>query len=291
MLAATRPPFLLLVPATVLPGLATALRDGAILHWGHLAAALLGALAAHVAVNTLNEYQDFRSGLDDLTERTPFSGGSGALPGRPRAAGQVLLAALLALAVTVVVGLYLARVSGPAIVPLGLAGLAIILSYTRWLNRHPWLCLLAPGLGFGPLMVAGSHYALSGSFGWPAWLAGLVCLCSAANLLLLNQYPDLDADRRVGRRTFPIAYGIGPSNAMYAALLAGAALLLCGAVAGGAFPPLSLLTLAALLPGLAAWRRARRFRGEVTELLPALGLNVAAALLVPATLGLTLLLA
>jgi len=42
--------------------------------------ALLGAFLAHVSVNTLNEYYDFKSGLDLETIRTPFSGGSGALP-------------------------------------------------------------------------------------------------------------------------------------------------------------------------------------------------------------------
>ncbi len=40
--------------------------------------ALLGAFLAHISVNTLNEYFDFKSGLDLETIKTPFSGGSGA---------------------------------------------------------------------------------------------------------------------------------------------------------------------------------------------------------------------
>ncbi len=44
---------------------------------------LLGAVAAHIAVNSLNEYLDFKSGLDERTHRTPFSGGSGFLPEHP----------------------------------------------------------------------------------------------------------------------------------------------------------------------------------------------------------------
>ena len=83
ILAATRPSFLMLAPVTVLLGLGSAVQSGASIAWQQLAAALLGALAAHVAVNTLNEYQDFHSGLDRVTERTPFSGGSGALPAQP----------------------------------------------------------------------------------------------------------------------------------------------------------------------------------------------------------------
>ncbi len=45
---------------------------------------LLGALAAHGAVNALNEYADYRSGLDLRTARTPFSGGSGTLVDHPQ---------------------------------------------------------------------------------------------------------------------------------------------------------------------------------------------------------------
>ena len=44
---------------------------------------VLGALLAHAGVNVLNEVHDFRSGLDQHTWRTPFSGGSGALLSHP----------------------------------------------------------------------------------------------------------------------------------------------------------------------------------------------------------------
>jgi 1,4-dihydroxy-2-naphthoate octaprenyltransferase len=287
LVAATRPPFLLLAPVTVLCGLASAVHDGIHLQWQFLLLALLGALAAHVAVNTLNEYQDFRSGLDALTHRTPFSGGSGALPTDPGGARGVLLTALTAVAVTLVIGLYLAWLRGPAIVAVGLAGLAIILGYTRWLNRDPWLCLAAPGVGFG-LMVIGTHLALGGRIDGTVLLAALVVSSVASNLLLLNQYPDMDADRAVGRHTFPIVYGIGRSNLAYAVLLATTALLLFGAVQERRFPPLSLAASLPLLAGLAALFIANRQRGEAARLLPALGLNVATALLTPALLGATL---
>ncbi len=53
--------------------------DGAFfLSWALLA--LLGLLLAHVSVNVLNDYFDYRSGVDLKTQRTPFSGGSGILP-------------------------------------------------------------------------------------------------------------------------------------------------------------------------------------------------------------------
>lgn len=291
ILAATRPPFLILAPVTVLLGVATALHSGAVIEWHYLLAALVGALSAHVAVNTLNEYQDFRSGLDALTQRTPFSGGSGALPARPDGARGVWWTTVAAIALTVAIGLYLAWARGPVIVLIGVAGLALILSYTRWLNRDPWLSLLAPGLGFGPLMVLGTQVAMGAAPDLAAWLAALISLCLASNLLLLNQYPDRDADRAVGRRTFPIVYGIAASGRVYGALLTVAALLLVGGVLLGRLPPTTLVALLPLLGGVAAWRIARRYQGDNSQLLPALGLNVAAAIFTPLLLGIALLVA
>ena len=72
LLRPARIPFLALGPICVLPGVGTALH-----------AVLPGAVAAHVSVNTFTEYPDFHSGLDALTVKTPFGGGSGALPEHP----------------------------------------------------------------------------------------------------------------------------------------------------------------------------------------------------------------
>src|SRR5690606_5293656 len=112
---------------------------------------LLGALAAHVAVNALNEYGDFRSGLDLRTRRTTFSGGSGTLPSHPQWLVRALLLGLGALLTCAAIGLYFLLRQPQllaSLLPLGLAGLLLVLLYTPWLTRHPWLCLFAPGLGF-----------------------------------------------------------------------------------------------------------------------------------------------
>lgn len=170
-LQAARPAFLILSPVCVFLGLGTALSAGATVHYGMLALILLAAICAHIGVNTLNEYDDFRSGLDFHTKRTPFSGGSGALPAHPEMAGHVLFAGRASLLVTTLIGSYFVWLHGWPAALLGLAGIALILTYTTWLNRFAWACLLAPGLGFGLLMVAGTHYLLTGvpsrSPGWP----------------------------------------------------------------------------------------------------------------------------
>ena len=87
-----RPNFLILTPVCISLGLASVLLTEGWVDWGTLAVILIGALMAHVSVNALNEYQDFQSGLDFKTERTPFSGGSGTLVLQPRLASQALVA-------------------------------------------------------------------------------------------------------------------------------------------------------------------------------------------------------
>ena len=79
-LGVARANFLLLPVTLVAVGAAAAACDGAF-DLVTTIAALLGLVALHAAVNAFNEYSDFRRGIDLETERTPFSGGSGTLPG------------------------------------------------------------------------------------------------------------------------------------------------------------------------------------------------------------------
>ncbi|MGD9094279.1 MAG: prenyltransferase, partial [Chromatiales bacterium] len=91
LLASARVPFLLLTLVLVLLGVACASTVTQEMEWEKLAIILLTAVSAHVSVNALNEYFDFRIGLDAVTDKTPFSGGSGALPNNPQQARSVLL--------------------------------------------------------------------------------------------------------------------------------------------------------------------------------------------------------
>lgn len=296
VIRSSRPAFLLLTPVCVLLGYAAAVR----LH-GHTvpplaALVLLGALAAHVAANTLNEYFDFTSGLDMHTAKTPFSGGSGALPAQPQARLWVLATALIALALTILIGLYLVSIAGPALLALGFLGLVIIITYTRTLNRLPWLCLLAPGLAFGPLVVLGTYLSIApqavvtASSSAQVALLALVPFFLVNNLLLLNQLPDINADQQVGRKTFPIEYGPAASLQVYRLFLFAAGLALIAAVATGIAPWLSIIALLPLTLGYSAYRGVRTAHCQTPAILPYLGRNVAAVLLTPLIYGVTLLL-
>ena len=280
-LGPARLPFLILTPACIVLGLACVQWMQGQINPLQAALVLLGALAAHVSVNAFNEHHDFHSGLDALTERTPFSGGSGVLPAHPELAGTTLALALGSLGICLAVGLYFVALRGLALMPLGVLGVVLVLAYTRWLTRHPLLCLMAPGLGFGPLMVVGTQVALTGGFSATAAVASLVPFFLVNNLLLLNQFPDEAADRQVGRRHLLVTVGPVLSARWYAAFMALAYACLLLGVAFGALPTGALLgALTAPLAFLTA-RRVLTHAQDVTQLLPALRQNVLINLLTP----------
>jgi 1,4-dihydroxy-2-naphthoate polyprenyltransferase len=213
-------------------------------------------LCAHISVNAFNEYFDYKSGLDLLTERTPFSGGSGTLPAYPDASQMTLVLAVLSLLVLIAGGLYLSIELGWRLLLFGLPGVLLIYGYTQYLNRSPWLCLLAPGVGFGLLMTLGAYWVLADSLSLAAVVLSLIVMLLVSNLLLLNQFPDVEADRQVGRRHLPIVIGRPASAFVFTLILTGSYIVLLVAVVFEVLPwqcLLALLTLPILiklLPGV-----------------------------------------
>ncbi len=281
ILGTMRLPFLILAPACALLGLGTAVWTSGPVSVLYSILAFIGAIAAHVSVNVLNEYFDYRSGLDSRTVRTPFSGGSGTLQERPEMARPALYTGLAAAAVVALIGVYFLSVRGWSLLPLGLLGLLVIFIYTPWLAHSPVLCLIAPGLGFGPLIVMGTDLVLTGHYSWSALVASLVPFFLVNDLLLLNQFPDVDADRSTGRRNLPIVLGRQASSIVYGAFLLLAYLSIVVGVGLRLLPPASLIGLVTLLLAVRAFAGARQHAEDTQRLMPALGQNVIINILTP----------
>ena len=249
---------------------------------------VIGAVSAHISVNMLNEYFDFKSGLDLKTEKTAFSGGSGVLPDNPKMAGTILIIGLVFLIATIFIGIYLIVERGFQILPIGIVGMVLIITYTQWLNRFPLLCLIAPGLGFGVLMVVGTHILLTEGHSSLPWLVSLVPFFLINNLLLLNQYPDIKADTSVGRNTFPIAFGLSKSNFVYTLFLMAAYLPILIYIVNGYIPKLSIIAIISIVFSLYALHGANKHTLRIGDFPQYLGANVAAAIVTPLLLGISL---
>lgn len=269
-----RIPFLILTPACVTLGAATAFYSGAVIDLFHLGLILVGAVCAHISVNALNEYDDFQSGLDLKTTATPFSGGSKSLPGNPEQAHYALITGVVALFIVVLVGIYFVHLRGLGLLLPGILGVVVIVTYTRWITRSPWLCLLAPGLAFGPLMVMGTDFVLTGNYSWAAFIASLVPFFLVNDLLLLNQFPDVEADASIGRYHLPIAEGLRASVQVYGIFLAGTYLSILAGILAGEFPIHALTGLITLAIAVPTYNGVRRNYRNIPGLIPQMGKNV-----------------
>lgn len=285
----TRPKFIVLAPICVLLGV-----SGAFYQYGEIDVVLtiyclLIGIFAHTSVNLLNEYQDAKSGLDKYTEKTPFSGGSGALQKHPAACKAVGIVGYLSLAVFCMLGLYVVLQINALFSIIGLVGIAVVLTYTPWLNQQAWLCLVAPGLGFGLLMVNGTYAVLTGGVdSISVWLS-ISVFCLTNNLLLLNQYPDAIADKTVGRKHFVIRYGYKKSSLVYLIFAVGAYLSIIILVLNNTLPNVSLLALIGLPFNMMVAAKAKNYQtNNIGRLLPYMALNVTVTLAVPLIVAITL---
>ncbi len=287
-LGSTRPAFLLLTPACLLLAFGACAFLEADIALENVALILLAGLAAHISVNTFNEYFDFKSGLDNITQKTPFSGGSGTLPRYPSQANNVLSIAVVSLLSCIAIGLYFVTLVGLELMALGTLGVLLILFYTTHITRLPWLCLIAPGLAFGPIMTLGVGLIFLGEFSMPLVVLSMVPFFLVNNLLLLNQLPDIEADQSVGRMHMPIKMGRVASVKLFALfnLLGLVAVLL--AVGLNYFHWMVLIGLIPLLLAIFYSLALLKAPCDDVVLNRVMPLNVAVNLLTPTLIGVSL---
>ena len=278
----TRPSFLLLVPVCLFTGVAVSLFEGYAFQPLYFALAFIGGLFAHIAVNVLNEYSDYKTGIDFRTTPTPFSGGTKILPSGQLNPKKVLIFGLSCLAITAAIGIYFITVYQWKILPVGLVGVVIVLLYTPFLTKLPGVTeLVGPGLGFG-LMVFGTYVTQSGQYySAGAIVASVVAGLLIADLLLINEFPDVEADKPAGRKHLPIILGKTRAGIVYSAFLIGAYIAIIAGAAAGVLPWLALVGLLTLPLGFKAMQAAVKYNNDMSKLGPALGADVITVLVTP----------
>ena len=284
----TRPQFLLLSIVLAFLGTAIALHSGNF-HLGYAVLAFAGLLLAHIAVNVLNDYFDYRSGIDLETKRTPFSGGSGVLPAAMLSPGQVLWFGLITFVLTIPVGIYFVIVAGWPLLPLILVGGACIFLYTPVLSKLGWP-EWAAGAGLGTLPVLGAYFVQTSSYPLAAVIAAVPSGIMVHNLLFLNEFPDVEADIKGGRKTLPILVGKIKASYVYTAMTTAIYAWIIAAVAWGIMPAFCLLSLLTLPLAYKAIMGSLKFDDE-SKLMPALGSNVMVILFTQLLLGIGYILA
>ncbi|MFC1899631.1 prenyltransferase [Chloroflexota bacterium] len=278
----TRPKFLILSLVLAFLGACIAWYDGNF-HLGDAMLAFIGILSAHISVNVLNDYFDFKSGLDLSTEQTPFSGGSGVLLADLLTPKQVLWLGLGAFLLTIPIGIYFVISKGWLLLPLLLVAALCTLLYSPILLKLRWP-EWAPGIGLGVLPVLGAYFVQTSEYTWPALVAAIPSGILVHNLLLLNEFPDAEADKTVGRKTLPIIIGKKKASIVYSVLTIMVYVWIIGGVLAGQMPVFSLIALLTLPFAIKAIKSLSDSE-KMDKLIPAMINNVLVVMLTQILLG------
>jgi 1,4-dihydroxy-2-naphthoate polyprenyltransferase len=207
------------LPASVAPvlvGTSLALGAG---HFQALAflAALLGAMFIQVGTNLSNDYSDARRGADTEDRLGPVRVTAGGLV----PPGQVLVATYLSFGIAVAAGAYLVVVAGWQLLLVGAASILAGVLYTGGPRPYGY-----EGLGevfvflfFGIVAVAGSFFVQVKHLNWEAFALAVPVGLVAAAILVVNNFRDLDSDRRAGKRTLAVRLGRARTREMFAVIV------------------------------------------------------------------------
>jgi 1,4-dihydroxy-2-naphthoate octaprenyltransferase len=179
-----------------------AYRDGNF-YWPFFLAAMIGLVFAHASNNLLNDFIDFRRGLDkDNYYRAqygpqPLEHG---LMSQRQFFGYIAVSLLIALAA----GIYLVWATGPTTLLLLGIGLFFLLFYT-WPLKYIGLGELTVILVWGPLMVGGTYFVTSGGvWSWDVAIISLVYSLGPTTVLFGKHTDKLNQDKAKRVYTLPV---------------------------------------------------------------------------------------
>jgi 1,4-dihydroxy-2-naphthoate octaprenyltransferase len=207
------------LPAAIAPVLVgTALAGFAhVFHPLRFVAALLGAIFIQVGTNLSNDYSDARRGADTEDRLGPVRVTAGGLV-PPQ---QVLIATAVSFGVAVLAGIYLIVVAGWLLLLIGAASILAGVLYTGGPRPYGY-----EGLGevfvflfFGIVAVAGSYFVQTKQLHWEAFALAVPVGLLAAAILVVNNFRDIDTDRRAGKRTLAVRLGRERTRDLFAVIV------------------------------------------------------------------------
>jgi 1,4-dihydroxy-2-naphthoate polyprenyltransferase len=216
-----------------------------------------GIMCLHISVDLLNDYSDYKRGIDTNTKRTRYSGGTGVIPENLINSRVIYCAGVVFLILGGLTGLYFVTIKG--IIILTLLSFAIISIYFYSTN------IVNAGLGElfvaikGCMIVMGSYYIQSDTIDLASVFVGIIVGLLSAVVLLVTSFPDYYADKKSGRRTLVILSGKENSVKIFTALI----MVTYGMIIGGAIfnivPEFSTMGLLSIPFAVKAIYKLRRF--------------------------------
>lgn len=259
LLRAIRAPFLTATLVPVLVGAADAARKG-FFDIFLFVLVLFGAASFHMSANVLNDYFDYRGGTDNINRyHNPFSGGSRLIQDGIYTPKRTLILGLISLILGIAIGIYLMILTDPLLFVFGAVGTILVLTYSI---ERIGLSYIGRGLGeitvaaaFGPLMVLGTYYVMAGGLSLSALYLSIPVALLIALVLLVNGYPDFEADAKTKKYTVVVSFGREKTRYIYAALMGAVFLVVIIGVSLRIIPALALVSLFVLPVGLIAIKK------------------------------------
>jgi 1,4-dihydroxy-2-naphthoate octaprenyltransferase len=207
------------LPAAIAPVLVGTALAG----WQHVfhplrfVAALVGAIFIQVGTNLSNDYSDARRGADAEDRLGPVRVTAGGLV-PPR---QVLIATYVSFGVAVLAGVYLVVVAGWELLLVGAASILAGVLYTGGPKPYGYEGLgeLFVFLFFGIVAVAGSYFVQVKHLDWKAFALAVPVGLLASAILVVNNFRDVESDRRAGKRTLAVRLGRDKTRTMFAVIV------------------------------------------------------------------------
>jgi len=167
---------------------------------------ICGVLALHASVDLLNDYWDFKRGIDTTTHRTKMSGGSGVLPEGLLKPAQVYAAGIAFLIIGTAIGIYFVATYGIVIgIILAFAVISIYFYSTKivdWGLAEVFVAIK------GSMIVMGTYFVQTSQITEQSVLGGIVIGVLSSLVLFITSFPDHDADKAKGRKTLVISLGM-----------------------------------------------------------------------------------
>jgi 1,4-dihydroxy-2-naphthoate octaprenyltransferase len=268
LLLATRPKFFAASVLPVLLGTAWGYKVGGQFDLLVFALALLAIVCVHAGANVLNDVFDELGGSDPINDNRiyPYTGGSRFIQNGVMSVAEMARWGSTLIGVGMVLGAVLIAIKGMTVLLFGLAGVALATLYSMppvQLSARGW-GETAVGVGFGVLPVCGAAWLQSGVIDGAVLLVSVPVSLWVANILLINEVPDIPADAQAGKRTLAVRLGRQGTRALYLCLHVVAVVAIALAISQALLPWATIALPALLL--LAAWRASQAIVGAPEDL-------------------------
>jgi 1,4-dihydroxy-2-naphthoate octaprenyltransferase len=203
-LISTRSAVFLMTAFSAMIGGLLAYRDGNF-SWGLFLASLFGLVFAHASNNLINDYVDYKRGIDkDNYYRSLY--GPQPLQHGLMSRGELFRYIGFSLIVAVALGTYLVTQTGPLTLILMGVGLLFVLFYT-WPLKYIGLGEPSVVLIWGPLMVGGTYFVITGTWSWEVAIIALVYALGPTSVLFGKHTDKLKEDKAKKVHTLPVLLG------------------------------------------------------------------------------------